>query len=33
MKIKVVKSGTFNAKPSGFCPFQVDDTGLKAPKK
>ena len=25
MKIKVVKKGTFNAKPSGYCPLLVDD--------
>ena len=24
MTIKVVKQGTFNAKPSGLCPFMVD---------
>jgi hypothetical protein len=33
MKIKVVKKGTFNSKPSGFCPLMVDDDGLRAPKK
>jgi hypothetical protein len=33
MKIKILKNGTFNAKPSGFCPFQVDDSGLKGPRK
>ena len=33
MKIKIVKKGTFNAKPSGFCPFNVDDDGLVSPKK
>ena len=33
MKIKVVKQGTFNAKPSGFCPWQVDDNGVNTPKK
>jgi hypothetical protein len=29
MKVKVLKKGTVNAKPSGFCPFQVDDQGVK----
>ena len=33
MKIKVVKKGTFNAKPSSWCPFEVDDAGLVSPKK
>ena len=33
MKIKVVKKGTFNAKPSGICPFEIDDDGLVSPKK
>jgi hypothetical protein len=33
MKIKVVKKGTFGAKPSGYCPWAVDDGGLNAPKK
>jgi len=33
MKIKVVKKGTFNAKPSSYCPFQVDEGGLTKPKK
>jgi len=33
MKIKVVKKGTFNAKPSGYCPWNVDDAGLTSPKK
>ena len=33
MKIKVVKKGSFNAKPSGFCPFLVDDSGLTGQKK
>ena len=33
MKIKVVKKGTFNAKPAGYCPFQVDDSGVNSPKK
>ena len=26
-KIKVVKKGTFNAKPSAWCPFEIDDDG------
>jgi hypothetical protein len=25
MKIKVVKKGSINAKPSGYCPVLVDD--------
>jgi hypothetical protein len=25
MKIKVVKKGSVNAKPSGYCPVLVDD--------
>jgi hypothetical protein len=25
MKIKVVKKGSVNAKPSGYCPIFVDD--------
>ena len=33
MKVKVVKKGTVNAKPSGFCPFQVDDSGVKGNQK
>jgi len=33
MKIKVVKKGTFNAKPAAACPFMVDDDGVRAPKK
>lgn len=33
MKVKVVKKGTVNAKPSGFCPFQVDDAALNPQKK
>jgi hypothetical protein len=33
MKIKVVKKGTFKAKPSGFCPALVDDDGINGPKK
>jgi len=33
MKVKVVKKGTINAKPSSFCPFEIDDGGLKTPKK
>ena len=33
MKVKVVKKGTVNAKPAGWCPFQVDDNGIKGSKK
>jgi hypothetical protein len=33
MKVKVVKKATVNAKPSGFCPWQVDDTGVTSTKK
>ena len=33
MKIKIVKTGSFNAKPSGFCPFFVDDDTLNGAKK
>jgi hypothetical protein len=33
MKIKVVKKGSFSAKPSNFCPFLVDDDGLNGKKK
>jgi hypothetical protein len=33
MKIKVVKKGTAQAKPSGWCPTFVDDSGLTGPKK
>lgn len=33
MKIKIVKHGTFNAKPSGYCPLLVDDDGLNGSKK
>jgi len=33
MKIKIVKKGSFNAKPQGFCPLFVDDDGLTTPKK
>lgn len=33
MKIKIVKSGSFNAKPSGYCPLLVDDDGLNNAKK
>jgi hypothetical protein len=25
MKIKVIKKGTTNAKPSGYCPVLIDD--------
>ena len=32
MKIKVVKKGSFNVKPSNFCPFAVDDD-VATPKK
>ena len=30
MKVKVVKKGTINAKPSSFCPFEIDDGGLRS---
>ncbi len=33
MKIKVVKKGTFNAKPLASCPFMVDEDGVTASKK
>jgi hypothetical protein len=33
MKIKVVKKGTVNAKPSNWCPFLVDDDALTSKKK
>ena len=33
MRIKIVKTGSFNAKPSGFCPFLVDDDSLNGAKK
>jgi hypothetical protein len=33
MKIKIVKTGSFNAKPSGACPLFVDDDGLNGSKK
>ena len=33
MKIKVVKKGTFNAKPSAYCPFAIDEGNLSTPKK
>jgi hypothetical protein len=33
MKIKIVKTGSFNAKPSGFCPVFVDDDALNGAKK
>jgi len=33
MKIKIVKTGSFNAKPSGFCPLFVDDDNLNGAKK
>ena len=33
MKIKIVKTGSFNAKPSGYCPFMVDEDTLSSAKK
>jgi hypothetical protein len=33
MTIKIVKKGTFNAKPTGGCPFMVDTDGVRVPKK
>ena len=30
MKIKIVKPGSFNAKPLMSCPFLVDDDGATA---
>ena len=33
MKIKVVKKGSFNAKPLAACPLLVDDDALNAQKK
>jgi len=33
MKIKIVKKGSFNGKPQGFCPLFVDDDGLVGAKK
>jgi hypothetical protein len=33
MKIKVVKQGSFNARPVPGCPFLVDEDGLQNPKK
>jgi hypothetical protein len=33
MKIKIVKSGSFNAKPTGYCPFMVDEDALSSAKK
>jgi hypothetical protein len=33
MKIKIVKTGSFSAKPSGYCPFMVDEDGLASAKK
>jgi hypothetical protein len=33
MTIKIVKKGTFNAKPAATCPFMVDNDGVRAPKR
>jgi hypothetical protein len=33
MKIKIVKKGTFNAKPAASCPFMVDVDGVSLSKK
>jgi len=33
MKIKVVKKATKTAKPSGWCPFLIDDIDGGAPTK
>jgi len=33
MKIKIVKTGSFNAKPVMSCPFLVDDDGGGIAKK
>jgi len=33
MTIKIVKKGTFNAKPAAACPFMVDTNDVHAPKK
>jgi hypothetical protein len=33
MTIKIVKKGSFDAKPQGYCPLLVDDQGLLTPKK
>ena len=33
MTIKIVKKGSFNAKPVAGCPFMVDNDGVRAPKK
>jgi len=33
MTIKIVKKGSFNAKPVAACPFMVDNDGVRAPKK
>jgi hypothetical protein len=33
MKIKIVKKGTFNAKPAAACPFMVDTDDVHGPKK
>jgi hypothetical protein len=33
MKIKIVKPGSFNAKPLMSCPFLVDDNSVAGPRK
>jgi hypothetical protein len=33
MKIKIVKQGSYNAKPAASCPFMVDDDGVQGQKK
>ena len=33
MKIKIVKKGSFSAKPLTGCPFEVDNPLVKANKK
>ena len=33
MKIQVIKKGTVNAKPSGYCDIFVDDTPLNEKQK
>jgi hypothetical protein len=33
MKIKIVKKGSFNAKPAASCPLMVDDDNLQGRKK
>lgn len=30
MKIQIVKKATKNAKPSGYCPFVIDDIQIAA---